>query len=683
MATILDLLDLALVVLVVDSRDSMWFTEVTGFSGPRTDTVKTYLEGVIMMSKKTKWACPTCTYNNDGGNSCEMCGSSAPTANTKTSVSDPYDVGLPPRAWSDMERQGYYPIIRQAQQLTGLESRMPRYNEFALSPTFDPILVDDVSRLGFFPMSINLYRGVFAFAIKVHQNRCVMDLTKQDVHVSKANRKKAKKFWVTINKAYDAVVDMIVEQHGLNWLCPLLQKSFKEIFTNPTAYHMRIFSIEVWMEEQQDNKQKQQQQKPPQPNQPQRQPEPKPKPKPKPAHPAGQPKTAATVSSFSPGKVIGGLIDRVVGGQKGSKDVPDSGGERPVGTEGAKGQSEASGLSTKKSKKQKKTKKKGQKGQEGSGVAGEKEEGKGQDKEGGREMVMAGQQRYKMAAVGQPGDNVEIVGDKVEIVGDKVEIVGQGRGETVHEGQQGGETATLAQQGDRMEIDRPEGEKKAAQVDQQGDEMEIDRPEGERKAAEVGRQGGKAKGGDKQGKKVKAAAASTQKKEKKKEKQESELPDLSKLTLVAGELGYMHGSVYTSLTGARKVDGSGTVQLMALVKAMKKTGVKLWDLGMSMSYKEDLGATSVPRAEFLATYRKLAQDVPSQPYITSCFPAGPADGPALLNAQYLAKYCVFSPRSRSDEQISHSFSLRSGTFAALVSIFSLTEKTTPSARMCM
>jgi len=79
---------------------------------------------------------------------------------------------------------------------------------------------------------------------------------------------------------------------------------------------------------------------------------------------------------------------------------------------------------------------------------------------------------------------------------------------------------------------------------------------------------------------------------------------------VAVELGYIHGSVYTSLTGARTENGSGTVQLLSLVKLLQKDGMKMWDLGMAMSYKEEIGATKMPRTEFLSLYRRFAAETP-------------------------------------------------------------------------
>ncbi|KAF4141637.1 Leucyl/phenylalanyl-tRNA protein transferase [Phytophthora infestans] len=78
-----------------------------------------------------------------------------------------------------------------------------------------------------------------------------------------------------------------------------------------------------------------------------------------------------------------------------------------------------------------------------------------------------------------------------------------------------------------------------------------------------------------------------------------ELYDTTTDTLVAGELGYTVGSVYTSLTGFSRANGAGTVQLHALSKFLYLAGFKMWDLGMSMDYKMGLGAKDLDRDDFL------------------------------------------------------------------------------------
>lgn len=74
---------------------------------------------------------------------------------------------------------------------------------------------------------------------------------------------------------------------------------------------------------------------------------------------------------------------------------------------------------------------------------------------------------------------------------------------------------------------------------------------------------------------------------------------------MAGELGYTVGSIYTSLTGFYTESGAGQVQLCALAKVLVLCGFALWDFGMSMDYKVELGADMMPRNEWLATVQHL------------------------------------------------------------------------------
>jgi Leu/Phe-tRNA-protein transferase len=52
--------------------------------------------------------------------------------------------------------------------------------------------------------------------------------------------------------------------------------------------------------------------------------------------------------------------------------------------------------------------------------------------------------------------------------------------------------------------------------------------------------------------------------------------------LVAGEIGLVTGANYTSLSGFFTTDGSGTVQICAMAKALDSLGFEMLDLGMVM-----------------------------------------------------------------------------------------------------
>ena len=74
--------------------------------------------------------------------------------------------------------------------------------------------------------------------------------------------------------------------------------------------------------------------------------------------------------------------------------------------------------------------------------------------------------------------------------------------------------------------------------------------------------------------------------------------------LVAGEIGYLIGASYASLSGYRDLSGAGSVQLAALGALLAREGVETWDLGMGMPYKLALGGRNLPREEYLPMLRE-------------------------------------------------------------------------------
>lgn len=75
--------------------------------------------------------------------------------------------------------------------------------------------------------------------------------------------------------------------------------------------------------------------------------------------------------------------------------------------------------------------------------------------------------------------------------------------------------------------------------------------------------------------------------------------------LAGGELGYAVGTIYTSLTGFAKESNAGSVQLAALGSLLWQHGFEMWDLGMKLSYKNDLGAQEMGREEFVERVKEL------------------------------------------------------------------------------
>jgi Leu/Phe-tRNA-protein transferase len=78
--------------------------------------------------------------------------------------------------------------------------------------------------------------------------------------------------------------------------------------------------------------------------------------------------------------------------------------------------------------------------------------------------------------------------------------------------------------------------------------------------------------------------------------------------LIAGEFGTVVGKVYTSYSGFHGENNSGTVQMILTGKWLEQHGFAFWDLGMSLPYKTELGATLLPANQFVPLWRDATRD---------------------------------------------------------------------------
>ena len=79
-------------------------------------------------------------------------------------------------------------------------------------------------------------------------------------------------------------------------------------------------------------------------------------------------------------------------------------------------------------------------------------------------------------------------------------------------------------------------------------------------------------------------------------------------SLVAGEIGYVIGKTYTSLTGfssrEKLYNNCGTLQLVELAHYLEANDFSFWSLGHPhMEYKKKLGAKTYSREEFLQRFQ--------------------------------------------------------------------------------
>ncbi len=83
-------------------------------------------------------------------------------------------------------------------------------------------------------------------------------------------------------------------------------------------------------------------------------------------------------------------------------------------------------------------------------------------------------------------------------------------------------------------------------------------------------------------------------------------------SLIAAEIGYKIGKVYTSLTGFfnrdKKYNNYGKLQLILLANYLQNENYEFWNLGhASLQYKLDLGAIILKREQFLKQWLKYTK----------------------------------------------------------------------------
>ena len=91
-----------------------------------------------------------------------------------------------------------------------------------------------------------------------------------------------------------------------------------------------------------------------------------------------------------------------------------------------------------------------------------------------------------------------------------------------------------------------------------------------------------------------------------------ELIDESTNELISGEVGYIIGKTYTSLSGfsskEKKYNNYGTMQLVLLAQYLEQNAFSFWNLGHPhMEYKKRLGCAIYSRSEFLDRWLKSTQ----------------------------------------------------------------------------
>ena len=78
---------------------------------------------------------------------------------------------------------------------------------------------------------------------KLDLKRCCCRLS--DFKMRKTTIKEAKPYRLTVNTAWDRVIEGIWDRHGVNWVFPSLANAYKQLIP-PSSYLTRMYSIELW-----------------------------------------------------------------------------------------------------------------------------------------------------------------------------------------------------------------------------------------------------------------------------------------------------------------------------------------------------------------------------------------------------------------------------------------------------
>lgn len=117
---------------------------------------------------------------------------------------------------------------------TSLESFATTFNldfegDFCWSLCFSARFIRALCHEGFLPICCEFGRGTGLFVLlpKLHTMRCVLEFV--DLHIPKKVRKRAHKYTMTVDNAFDEVMAGCLEQHGVSWLYPPLRDAFAKL----------------------------------------------------------------------------------------------------------------------------------------------------------------------------------------------------------------------------------------------------------------------------------------------------------------------------------------------------------------------------------------------------------------------------------------------------------------------
>jgi len=118
---------------------------------------------------------------------------------------------------------------------------------------WDPDFMCRLIREGFLCIAMSLgkepftNRNLYLLAPKLHANRMVL-VPIEKLHIPKNVKKRCKAYHISINQAFDDVVDECVKKHGENWLYKPMRDCLANIFNQP-HHGVTCISVELWNSE--------------------------------------------------------------------------------------------------------------------------------------------------------------------------------------------------------------------------------------------------------------------------------------------------------------------------------------------------------------------------------------------------------------------------------------------------
>lgn len=101
---------------------------------------------------------------------------------------------------------------------------------------------------GYLPTAYGPVEGPVDYILlpKLHQERCIVNF--EDLHVTRSARTNSRNYQLSVDTAFDKVVEKCLEQHGESWLHPPIVDGFKRLFRSGGVGQVKMHSIEVTRE---------------------------------------------------------------------------------------------------------------------------------------------------------------------------------------------------------------------------------------------------------------------------------------------------------------------------------------------------------------------------------------------------------------------------------------------------